>query len=356
MIPADPNALGDSRRQQLVEFDEALRLGRPHDADLPVDAALQGTQDFLVFLHSVWRRPAKKIGSYTLIRNLGSGSIGPAYLVEEPRTKKLLVLRILWPDLHSNPVLQRRILADAKAAQLLRHSGILGIRQVRVTGSVCMFLSTYDEGLSLAEWRRANAAPISWEVAVAFIAKLADILEQAHTQGFTHGNLKPSNIFLPPDQVITPSHLHRAAVRVGEIGLGRSVLQSPRMSQNCLPWPMPHYLAPEQLARSEKSATPASDLYALGVLLYELLTNRSPVHGAGRDEIFQQTRDVTPTPPHQYCPEISEDVSDLVMKCLSKQPQRRHGSAKLLADACRALLPGAIEPKATASWWRRWLV
>jgi len=355
MNPLEESSVEVSHRQQLVDFDEALRLGRHCDSELAGDPALRDTQDFLVYLQSVWQRKTKTIGKYTLIRNLGSGAIGPSYLVEDPQTKDKLVLRILWPDLNAQPATQKKILAEAKASQLLHQFNILNLRQARITGSVCMFVSAYNAGPSLAEWRSKHSAAIAWDAAVTVIANLADILEQAHAQGFTHGNLKPSNIFLLSDRAITPADIHQAPMCIGEFGLAKAVLQSRCRSVSGLPWPMPQYLAPEQLARGEMPADLASDLYALGVLLYELLTDRSPAVGATCEEILVQTRERLPTPPRKYRADIPEDVNDLVMKCLAKNPRQRHTSAKQFAEACRSLLPGAKEPRVAASWWKRWL-
>src|SRR6266540_875436 len=100
-IPSD--AFDDARVEQLVQFDEALRLGRdPAKDHRPADPQLDQAQQFLRRLQSVWKRSAPKIGPYVLIRSLGQGSLGLCYLVEDPRSRQELVLKVLWPELSAH--------------------------------------------------------------------------------------------------------------------------------------------------------------------------------------------------------------------------------------------------------------
>jgi serine/threonine-protein kinase len=214
-----------------------------------------------------------------------------------------------------------------------------------------MFISEYSEGVSLAEWRQQQRSVPAWKSALGFVANVADVLDWAHRHGFVHGNLKPTNVFLPGEIEITSANLPLAAVQVGEFGIARAVLQSRLDAHSNLPWPMPQYLAPEQLVRRPQAAEISSDVYAIGVLLYELLTSQSSAMGATREEVIAQTRTVLPTPPKEICSALPDEVSALTMRCLRKQPTQRLASAKLVADACRALIAGT----GTTSWWRRWL-
>src|SRR5947209_6844506 len=114
----------DAWIEQLVDFDEALRLGRHTPPDRPFDAGLAQTQQFLVRLQSLWPRAAKRIGPYLLVRSLGPGAIGPSYLVEDPVTAQPLVLKILWPDLCAHAQTRQQFVQNARAAQQVRHASI----------------------------------------------------------------------------------------------------------------------------------------------------------------------------------------------------------------------------------------
>ena len=345
----------DALIEQLAQFDEALRLGRDPKQEPQLDPELEQTQHFLLRLQSLWPRAPKKIGPYILVRSLGQGTIGPSYLVEDPRTLQALVLKILWPNLSADPQTRQQFTQNAKAVQLLQHANIAAVREVRESGALCIVVSDYCPGSSLAQWRRQKPRPLAWDVATALVVRLADILHVAHGQGISHGNLKPSNIFLAHEPEITPSNVHQAALRVADFALGKAVQQTRLPSHGGLAWPMPQYLAPEQLQHRTRPNEPASDLYALGVMWYELMTGRCPVKGTTKEEIIARTLEAMPPPPRQYRPEVPAEVETLVLRCLHKNPRERPASALLLADALRPLLAGATPMLATPPWWKQWL-
>lgn len=352
-VPADP--WRDSWIEQLAQFDEALRLGRDPARQESADSQVGQTQQFLLLLQSVWPRSAKKIGPYTLVRSLGQGTIGPSYLVEDPANRQPLVLKILWPELSGHEETRQQFLQDAKSAQRLKHAGIAEVREARDAGPLCIVVSDYCAGLSLSQWRRRTPQPIAWEIAAGLIVRLADILEFAHGEGIAHGNLKPSNIFLAHEAEITSSNLYEATPRIGDFALAKAVQQTRLPSQGGLAWPSPQYLAPEQLQHRARPAEPACDLYALGVLWYDLLTGRCPVKGTTRAEIVARFQDGAVPPPRQYRPEVPIAIESLVLQCLQRKPRERPASARLLADALRALLSPVTAPEARRAWWKQWL-
>jgi len=345
----------DERIDELIQFDEALRLGRnPAARDQPADPAVDEAQEFLRRLQKVWQRSAQKIGPYVLVRTLGQGSLGPCYFVEDPKTRQPLVLKVLWPDLSAHPAIRQALVHEAKALSLFRHIDVAAIRDARALGAFCYVASDYCPGPTLAQWRQKHPQPIAWPVVAEWVAKLADVLEAGHRQGVVHGNLKPTNLFLPADTEVSPANLHEMPVRIADFGLASVILKAGLAGQNGLPWPMPQYLAPEQLSRQRRSTESACDVYALGVLLYELLTGRSPVKGTTREEIHAQTRQKQPTPPRQYRSEIPASLETLVLVCLHKDPRSRTASARQLAEALRAILP-APAPAPQPAWWKHWL-
>ena len=350
--PDDP--WSDARIEQLVRFDESLRLGRdPAPPAEASDAEVIQTQEFLRRLQTVWNRTAQKIGPYVLIRNLGQGSLGPCYLVEDGKTRRPYVLKTLWPDLGAQAAVRQLLLQETKALQQLVHVDIAALREVRAVGAFCCVVSEYCPGPSLAQWRRTKPQPLTWEVAAHCGAKLAEVFECAHRRGIVHGNLKPTNLFLPAEGEVTPQNLDTVVIRIADFGLAKVIQETRLPALGGLPWPMPQYLAPEQLSQRRRTTEPASDLYALGVLLYELLTGRSPVKGATREEVFTRTRETMPPPLRQYCTDAPQALDALVLACLDKHPRNRPATAQHLADSLRAILP-ALKPTQPA-WWKQWL-
>jgi serine/threonine-protein kinase len=342
----------EARIAHLVDYDEELRLGRaPASA---VEPGLKRTEDFLARLQSMWRRPLQRVGSCTLVRSLGQGTIGPCYLGDDAGTP--VILKILWPDLCGNTELEDRLRHEAKAVKTLNCDGIASLREVRRAGAVWVVISDYSSGPSLAQWRFKNPQPLAWDAALTLIARLADTLELGHTRGICHGNLKPSNVFLPAGHDVTAANLHVQPLRIAEFALAGAVQQVRLSTHGAHPWPAPQYLAPEQIARRCRSVEPACDVYALGVLLYELLTGRSPVKVTTREDVFAQTRACMPAPVRHYRADVPRAVDEMVHRCLAKQARDRFASGKPLAEALRSHVPvcANTEPPPPA-WWRQWL-
>lgn len=338
--------------EQLVKFDEALRLGHQPATDSSGAPELEETEQFLRRLQSIWPRQPKKLGPYTLVRTLGQGTIGPAYLVEDPADQQLYVLKVLWPELGEHEMLRRQLARAAQAAPLLRQTGLATIREVRQAGSLWLVVLPHCPGPSLAQWRRAHPHPLPWEAVAAAIAQLARTLDAVHRLATAHGNIKPSNLFLP--HADTPSNgLGEAPLRLADFGIAGAIRQAGLPSHATLAWPAPHYLAPEQLQHRVRGGEPACDLYALGVILYELLTSRSPVAGATREELLAQVRDTAPVPARQRRADLPEALDAVVMRCLRYSPKERPASAQELADSLQALLPHV--KKEPLAWWKQWL-
>ena len=349
-----PDRWDASRVDQLVRFDEALLQGRAAPGAPDADPELEQAQAFLQRLQSVWKRKPQRIASYEIRQSLGQGSIGPCYLVEERITRQPYVLKVLWPDLSAQPQAQRLFLQEAKALKLFQHVYVASVYEARAVGTFCYVVSRYHPGPSLAQWRRNRPQPIGWPVAAQCVAGLADILESAHRHGIVHGNLKPSNLFLPAEGETTIENLHERPICVSDLGLAKAIQQLRLPVQNGLPWPMPHYLAPEQLSNRRRPIEAASDLYALGVLLYELLTGRAPVKGTTRDEVFRHTSGIPAPSPRHYRPEIPKELEEILMTCLSKDPHSRPASARGLAEALRAST-ASLQLESQPAWWKQWL-
>lgn len=347
--PPDPD---DSRREYLRAFDESIRFGAtPTSSPLP-DQELRELERLLVQLNSAWVDPAKQLlCGYPLIRNLGQGTIGPTFLVRETEGNQPLVLRILWPELAANSKVRSAFLADAATARALTMPAIVTVKAFGNAGAVCFVASRFTVGQSLADWRTTHVGAAPWTTVARFFARLASVVGAAHDRGFTHGNLKPSNIFLPGDRTIAIDQLAESDFRVAEFGLAKAVLAVGRSPQAGLPWPSPQYLPPEH--SSSHPLTPTGDVYAFGVMLYEFITARSPVQGTTRDEIAKQTRHGKIRSPHDLGIDIGQPANELVMRCLSQDQAARPQTGQQLAELLLATITQPAGSPAAATWWKR---
>lgn len=344
----------DARVADLVRFDEALRRGEtPTPDDSHADADLDQAQRFLLRLQAAWKRSSPRIGPYVVTRSLGQGAFGPAYLVEDPKTRAPLVLKTLWPDLGAQASLRKNLQDEALRLRQLTHPEIVPLRDFHANGPFCIAVTDFCPGLSLASWLRHHPQGCPWMTAAKCVSGVAEVLDAAHRQGITHGNLKPTNLFLPCIEAIAPERLGQSQLRVSDFGLARTIQESRLPAQAGLPWPMPQYLAPEQLSSRRREAGPAADVYALGVLLYELVTGRSPVKGSTREEIFVNTREKTPPPARAFRPEIPAALEALMQACLEKKPHARPTSAQFLANGLDAIVPRTQQ--SPPAWWKTWL-
>jgi serine/threonine-protein kinase len=353
MADTPTGPLSDSSIRALVQFDETLRAGRTPMPAGPIDPELDETRRFLVRLQSLWPRTQRqRIGNYTLTRTLGQGTLGTTYLTEASATARPFILKVLWPTISDDAPTREKLTQAAIPLMTARGAGIAAVKEVFQVGRVTCIVTEYCAGVSLAHWRLKNPQPLDGAIAVEVLAKIADILDAAHRQGLAHGNLKPTNIFLAHPSEISNDNVHRADLRIADFALANVVWQTKLAANGGLPWPMPQYLALEHLRHRYRPAAPAGDLYALGVLGYELLTGRLPIKGTTRDEVAAATRDATPPSPRVYRADLPPGLEEVIMQCLQRSARKRPPSARRLSEALRASVnTNAAHP----AWWQRWL-
>jgi serine/threonine protein kinase len=254
-------------------------------------------------------------GRYRIDAFLAEGGFGRVYRGFDPELDRPVAVKVAKATAAASPDL----LQEARRVAKLRHPGIVPIHDVGHDEGVWFFVSDLLEGQTLAD---LNQRPTPAEAAN-LVAQVADALHYAHEQGFVHRDIKPSNILLDAQgrPQITDFGI---AVTAEEIADRRN----PR--SGTLP-----YMAPEQVAGEVQLIGPRTDVYALGVVLYELLTGRGPYQGRTPTALKEQILFRSPVAPRKIDAKIQPDLEAICLRCLAKHPADRFGSAAELAEALR---------------------
>jgi hypothetical protein len=267
------------------------------------------------------------VAGFEILEVLGHGGMGVVYKARQLGLNRLVALKMVLAGANASPQELARFRAEAEAVAQLQHPSILHIYEIGEQNG-CPFLALeYVGGGSLAE--HLDGTPVGPRQAAELILALARAVHHAHEKGIVHRDLKPANVLLQPDG--TP--------KIADFGLAKRRVESNQaQTQTGTILGSPSYMSPEQAAGRNDEIGPPTDVYALGVILYELLTGRPPFKGTTLLETIDQVREHDPVPPRFLQPKTPRDLETICLKCLEKQPRRRYGAAADLASDLRAFL------------------
>jgi WD40 repeat protein len=283
-----------------------------------------------------------ELPGYELLRELGRGGMGVVYLARQVKLNRLVALKMIAGPGHPERKDQERIRAEAEAVARLRHPNIVQIYEVGEYQGLPYLALEYVEGGSLAD--RLDGSPWPMRQAARLVEQLAGAVQHAHQAGIIHRDLKPANILLSFSRdpqgsagsaLPCGSRLNEAVPQVSDFGLAKLLESDSGQTRTGDVLGTPRYMAPEQAAGRNKDVGPATDVHALGILLYELLTGRPPFQGATVLETLDQVRNQDPVTPRQLQPRLARGLQTICLKCLHKEPARRYASAQALADDLR---------------------
>jgi WD40 repeat protein len=290
-------------------------------------------------------RPAElpQVPGYKVLGELGRGGMGVVYRAWHVRLNRPVALKMLLAGPYARPEERERFLREAQAVAGLRHPNIVPVYDVGDCDGRPYFTMELVEGGSLAQ--TLTGAPRPARDAAALVATLADAVQAAHKSGIVHRDLKPGNILLSADG--TP--------KITDFGLARRFGEDSGLTVTGVPLGTPSYMSPCQ-ARGDKTAVgPGTDVYALGAILYELLTGRPPFRAETPSATLQQVMTEEPVPPARLNPRVPRDLATICLKCLEKEPQRRYASAAdLAADLGRFLRDEPIWARPVGPAGRLW--
>jgi serine/threonine-protein kinase len=253
--------------------------------------------------------PLPTLGRFVLGEIIGHGSFGFVYKARDTELDRVVTIKVPRQGHRVTARQAARFLREARHVARLRHPAIVPVHEVGRTGGVCFLVADYIEGITLAQrLARGRVAP---REAAAIVARVADALEHAHGPGIIHRDIKPSNILL--DAAGNP-HLT-------DFGLARYLEEDASLSTDGQIRGTPAYLAPEQAHSDGGPVDIRSDLYSLGVVLYELLTGEVPFRGSLR-MVLMQVMEEDPRPPRRSDESIPRDLETICLKAMAKEPAR----------------------------------
>lgn len=362
----------------LAAYADVLAMGRkipPHELDEAVEPALRAEWTrltaFLALLEQAWPRasgekldlqdrhlentsrhglsgsPAHegRFGRFQIQRALGQGGFGIVFLAWDPALERKVALKVPQPESILTAEAHQRFLQEARAAGGLDHPNIVPVYEIGCVGPVSYIATAFCPGPTLAGWFERQSGFVPERDAASLVATLALAVQHAHERGVLHRDLKPGNILLQPARDEVLARFEQVALvdfqpRITDFSLANVAGASFTDSRMGSPMGSPPYMAPEQAQGRSAAIGPPTDVYALGCILYELLTGKPPFRGKGQLDTLRQVIADQPIPPCRWRRKLSAPLQAIVMKCLEKNPDDRYAAAGALAADLQRFLGG----------------
>jgi serine/threonine protein kinase len=265
-------------------------------------------------------------GRYQILGPLGAGGMANVYRARDLNLQREVAIKILRDDLVSDPAFQARFLHEARAAANLLHPNIVTVYDFGQEAGRTYMAMEYVQGTDLKTLlRRRGTLPI--EESLGLVIQACAAVGYAHRAGLIHCDLKPQNILVTPD----------GRAKITDFGIARALVTIHPEEFSDVVWGSPQYFAPEQAAGGPPS--PASDVYSLGIILYEVLTGRLPFEATDSAQLARMHLSATPPSPRSMNPAIPLSLEQIVYKVLSKEPSARYRTADQLGRVLMTFAP-----------------
>jgi serine/threonine protein kinase len=268
----------------------------------------------------------KKLGPYRIERNIGRGGMGFVYEAIDTRLNRRVALKTVESGEGANEQMVSRFRQESKSAAKLRHANIVPIHDVGQDGNFDYFTMDLVEGVTLDRW--VSSASASYQMLATIMEKVSRAIHHAHEQGVIHRDIKPGNVMIDLE----------GEPQVMDFGLARNIKDTSSITLSGSILGTPAYMAPEQTVGPLEDIGVLSDIWALGVVFYEILTGKSPFDRGNVYQTIYAVSQTDPELPRKVEPQIPADLETIVMKCLQKRGMQRYQTAKALADDIRAWL------------------
>ncbi len=272
--------------------------------------------------------PPPSIPGYEIEGLLGRGGMGVVYKALHLALKRTVALKMVLAGRYAGPSELARFRIEAEAVARLQHPNIVQIHDVGETGGCPYIALEFVAGGNLAS--KITGKPMSARDSARLVEAVARAIQLAHSRNVVHRDLKPANILLAAD----------GTAKITDFGLARQLDCDSGETHVGDVMGTPSYMAPEQASGRAHAAGPATDIYALGAILYDCLTGRPPFRGQSVVETLDQVRTQEPVPPSRWRKGVPLDLETICLKCLRKEPEKRYASAAELADELGRYLRG----------------
>jgi len=282
---------------------------------------------------------------YQLIESIGNGGMAVVYHARDLMLERPVAIKILRQDYSKNEDFRERFRLEAKAAANLSHPNIVTVHDFGFDSDRLYLVMEFVPGTDLKTILK-DRVRLPIDDAVNIIIQAASGIGYAHRAGLVHCDVKPHNMLVTPDQ----------RVKVTDFGIARAMASIQPDERHDVVWGSPLYFSPEQAAGGPPS--PASDVYSLGVVLYELVTGRLPFNSSDSAELARMHREALPLPPRKLNPDIPVALEQIIMKVLAKEPSARYRTADQLgrvltsfqqSEKSAAVHSGASAPQVSRS-------
>jgi serine/threonine protein kinase len=268
----------------------------------------------------------RSFDDFELLEEIGRGGMGVVYKARQKSLDRLVALKMLPMEQTHNATLRARFLAEARAAAALRHPNIVAVYQVGEAQAGQYIVMEYLEGQTLEAIIQERTIPIAW--AVNLMIAVTEAVGYAHSKGVIHRDLKPANIMI--DSARRPV--------VMDFGIAKVLGKASSLTQQGMIMGTPAYMPPEQAGEDHAAVCPASDVYALGAILYTMLTGRVPFdEGTALRTIIKVCSPAMPPPVRALRPEVPESLEAVCAKCLGKRPADRYPTARAFLKELRRI-------------------
>lgn len=269
----------------------------------------------------------RSLGAYQLIRCVGTGGMGAVYEAVHGQLGRRVAVKVLHPRSGDADGVNR-FMREARAAAQIRHPNVVTVFDVGQEEDINYLVMDFLEGPNLAQYL-SEQAPLSVERIVDIFVPISSAIATAHEAGVVHRDLKPSNV------LVTSSQSEELLPVVLDFGISRVLTEQERATLSDAFLGTAAYLSPEQ-ARNAKHASPASDQYALGVMLYECATGRQPFSGNGAYDILHAIVTATPADPRELNAAIPAEFAAIIARAMHRDPDKRYPGVKALGSALLA--------------------